>query len=84
MATQPTDLDTVKTESLALGYTKIQAELENARVVSLKDWQGISSHVTGGMYAQVDYYLEGNKSDGHKVRVHKAMEDGNHWYILSR
>lgn len=83
MTSQPMTLDEIKKASLALGYTKIQREIEAALVVVLSTWPGFSSHVKGGEYAQVDYYLEGNKSNGHKVRVHKALEEGDHWYNLS-
>jgi hypothetical protein len=64
-------------EIKALAFTTIQREIEGAPVLPLKDWMGFSSHVSGGMYASVTYYLEGNR-----VRVHKALEDGDHYYIL--
>jgi hypothetical protein len=72
----------VKKAASALGYTRIQRTPEKSTAMYLRDWNGLTSHVTGGMYAQVDYYLEGSKSDGYTVRVHKAT-DSNHWYILS-
>jgi hypothetical protein len=83
MTSEPMTLEDLKKEARAFGYTKIQRTLENSRVEHVIDWRGFSTHVEGGMYATVTYYLEGNKSDGHKVRVHKALEEGDHWYILS-
>jgi hypothetical protein len=61
----------------ALNYTTIQREDGSAPAASLRDWRGFSSHVSGGLYATVTYYLEGNR-----VRVHKALEHGDHYYIL--
>jgi hypothetical protein len=80
---QPSTLEEIKKAALALGYTKIQCETVISPAVYLRYWTGFSSHVKGGMYATVDYYLEGNKSDRHKVRVDKALEEDDHWYILS-
>jgi hypothetical protein len=64
-------------EIKALPFETIQREAKGAPVVPLQKWQGFSSHVSGGTYATVTYYLEGNR-----VRVHKALEDGDHYYIL--
>ena len=72
------NLDELKKEALAAGYTKIQREAPNAPTVSLSDWKGFSSHVTGGVYASVAYYLEGNR-----MRIHKTTEKEDHWYTLS-
>jgi hypothetical protein len=83
-ATQPKTLEEeIKKAALALGYTKIQCETVISPAVYLRYWTGFSSHVKGGVYATVDYYLEGNKSDRHKVRVHKTLKDDDHRYILS-
>jgi len=83
VALQSMTLDEIKEKALSLGCTKVQRQLENARVVELKDWKGFAPHISGAMFAQVDYYLEGNKANGFKIRVHKALEDGDHWYALS-
>ncbi|HEV7551838.1 MAG TPA: hypothetical protein VGP65_09150 [Candidatus Angelobacter sp.] len=82
-AAQPKTLEEIKKAALALGYTKIQCETVISPAVYLRYWTGFSSHVKGGMYATVDYYLEGNKPDRHKVRVHKTLKDEDHRYILS-
>jgi hypothetical protein len=82
-ATQPKTLEEIKIAAMALGYTKIQCETVISPAVYLRYWTGFSSHVKGGMYATVDYYLEGNKSERHRVRIHKTLKDDEHRYILS-
>jgi hypothetical protein len=82
-ATQPKTLEEIKIAAMALGYTKIQCETVISPAVYLRYWTGFSSYVKGGMYATGDYYLEGNKSDRHRVRVHKTLKDDEHRYILS-
>ncbi|HEY5027207.1 MAG TPA: hypothetical protein VIK39_02265 [Candidatus Angelobacter sp.] len=80
---QPRTLEEIKKAALALGYTKIQCETGTSPAVYSRFWTGFASHVEGGGRATVDYYMEGNKSDGHKVRVHKALKNDDYWYILS-
>jgi hypothetical protein len=80
---QPKTLEEIKKAALALGYTKIQCETVISPAVYLRYWTGFSSHVKGGVYATVNYYLEGNKSERHRVRVHKTLKDDEHRYILS-
>jgi hypothetical protein len=82
-ATQPQTLEEIKKAALALGYTKIQCETVISPAVYLRYWTGFSSPVKGGVYAPVNYYLEGNKSDCHKVRVSKTLKDVEQRYILS-
>jgi hypothetical protein len=80
---QPNTLEQIKKAALALGYTKIQCKTGATPAVYSRYWVGFASHVEGGGRAKVDYYMEGNKSDGHKVRVHKVLQGEDHWYILS-
>jgi hypothetical protein len=80
---QPKTLEEIKKVALALGYTKIQCETVISPAVYLKYWTGFSSHVKGGMYATAHYVLEGDKSNRHKVRVHKTLADHAHRYLLS-
>jgi len=71
-------LDELKTEIQNRGFTRVKRDAENAKEVALKDWTGFSSHISGGAYAMVTYYLEGNR-----LRVHKALQQEDHWYTLS-
>jgi hypothetical protein len=82
-ATQPKTLAEIKIAAMALGYTKIQCQSVISPAVYLRYWTGFSSHVKGGVYATVDYYLEGNKSERHRVRVRKTLKDDEHRYMLS-
>jgi hypothetical protein len=70
-----------KTKALALGHTNVQSDEDNAPVVPLKDWKGLWSGTSGGrpgMSQSVTYTIEGSR-----VRIRKALEEGDHWYTLS-
>jgi hypothetical protein len=70
-------LELFKNEALCRGFTRIIRDEDGAQEVSLKDWQGFSTHVSGTVYTMVIYNLEGNK-----LRVNKTLY-GDYWYTLS-
>jgi hypothetical protein len=74
----PMSIEELKEKAKARGYTRIKRDAEYAVVVILENWPGFSTHVSGALSAAVNYYLVGDR-----VRVEKALEETDHWYVLS-
>jgi hypothetical protein len=74
----PMSIEELKEKAKARGYTRIKRDAEYAVVVHVEGWLGFSSLVSGGLNTAVNYYLVGNR-----VRVEKALEETDHWYVLS-
>jgi hypothetical protein len=79
------NLEELKENALAAGYTKIRPDSEGVPPVDLAHWPGIATGETWGTHQglpavvtrQVVYHLEGNK-----VRAKRAV-DKEFQYILS-
>jgi hypothetical protein len=75
-------LQELKGTTLEKGFTKIQLDRPGSQPVSLKDWRGVSTNIAGGPgdanFAMVTYELIENR-----VRVRKALQRGETWYVLS-
>lgn len=73
------DLEELKAEAIKQGFTKIRRDVDNAPWVPLGTWNGFSGHTnTPYISVQVQYWLERER-----VRVTRAMDDQEYWYILS-
>lgn len=71
-------LEELKAEAHKSGYTKIKRDVDGAPWVLLEKWNGFSSHTSSPYVSvQVQYWLEGDR-----VRVTRAMDDQEYWYIL--
>jgi hypothetical protein len=73
------DLEEVKADAIKRGFTRIKRDVDGAPSVPLGTWNGFSGHTnTPYLSVQVQYWLEGDR-----VRVTRAMDDQQYWYILS-
>jgi hypothetical protein len=73
------DLAELKAEAMKRGYTRIKRDVDRAPWVPLESWRGFSGSTHTPHYTlQVEYWLEGDK-----VRVTRALDDQEYWYILS-
>ncbi len=80
MEVGPLSLEELIEAASSAHLTKIQDAARKVAPKPLKDWRGVWPGMSGNPhgFVTIDYYIEGKQ-----VRVHRAGETEDSWYILS-